>query len=152
MGLITAKDRVREHTADSVNDEIMKRTDAMIEYYGKRPERIPERIKELEHEWDIERTLEANAASFTLLGLVLAFLVSRKWLLLPVVVSAFLLQHSVQGWCPPVPVYRRMGVRTKDEIMKEKVALEMIRGEFDKIPMGKEKPADEKIEALIQAL
>jgi hypothetical protein len=27
----------------------------------------------------------------------------RKWLILPGIVTAFLFQHAVQGWCPPVP-------------------------------------------------
>ena len=34
------------------------------------------------------------------------------WLWLSVVVATFLLQHAVQGWCPPMPVFRLMGTRT----------------------------------------
>ena len=58
---------------------------------------------------DIERTLEANAASLSLIGVTLGLTVDRRWLALPVGVAAFLLQHAVQGWCPPVPVLRRLG-------------------------------------------
>ena len=39
-------------------------------------------------------------------------------------VPAFLLQHAIQGWCPPLPVFRRLGVRTADEINRERVALQ----------------------------
>ncbi len=152
MGMLYTKSRVREHTASHVNERIRRTTDAYIEYYGKHPELIPERLEELEKEWDIERTLEANAATLSLLGLGLGILISRKFLLLPLVVAGFLLQHAIQGWCPPVPLFRRMGVRTMDEILREKAALEMLQGSCDVIPRGEEKPTDEKIEAVLKAV
>jgi len=31
--------------------------------------------------------------------------------------------HAVQGWCPPVPLFRAFGVRTRMEIDKEKYSL-----------------------------
>jgi hypothetical protein len=119
---------VRKQTAGEVNVRIRRQTDANIEYYGRRPDLIDGRLKELDKEWDIERTLEANAASISLIGLVLGIFFKRRFLLLPVIVAGFLLQHTIQGWCPPVPVFRRIGIRTADEIMREKVALEAIRG------------------------
>jgi hypothetical protein len=33
------------------------------------------------------------------------------------------LQHAMQGWCPPVPLLRRLGIRTRNEIDREKYAL-----------------------------
>ncbi|AHM62364.1 hypothetical protein D770_20575 [Flammeovirgaceae bacterium 311] len=33
-------------------------------------------------------------------------LVYKRWLILPGVVAPFLLQHSLQGWCPPLSVFR----------------------------------------------
>lgn len=62
---------------------------------------------------------------------MLALMVDRRWLALPVGVAAFLLQHAVQGWCPPVPVFRRLGVRTAGEIDQERYALKALRGDFD---------------------
>jgi len=35
----------------------------------------------------------------------------------------FLLQHGMQGWCPPLPILRRLGVRTRGEIDREKYEL-----------------------------
>jgi hypothetical protein len=151
MGLLSTENRVRKHTAPNVNERIRLTADAYIEYYGKHPELIPGRIKELEKEWDIERTLEANAASLSLIGLMLGIVFSRKFLLLPLIVAGFLLQHAIQGWCPPVPVFRRMGVRTMDEIMREKAALEMLQGRCDMIPRS-EGPTDEKIEAVLKTV
>jgi len=49
------------------------------------------------------------------------------------VVAAFLFQHAVQGWCPPIPVLRRLGVRTSREIELERIALKALRGDFDHV-------------------
>lgn len=92
---------------------------------------IGDRLAELDREWDIERALEANAASVSLLGVILGTTLSRKWFFLPVIVGGFLLQHAIQGWCPPVPVLRRLGVRTRLEIEQERYALKILRGDFD---------------------
>ena len=45
-------------------------------------------------------------------------------------VTWFMLQHALQGWCPPLPVLRRMGVRTAAEIHQEIIALRILRGDF----------------------
>ncbi len=50
---------------------------------------------------------------------------------LPIVVAGFLLQHAVSGWCPPVPLLRRAGVRTTREINQERFALKALRGDFN---------------------
>ena len=97
------------------------------------PGAITRRLDELDREWDIERTLEANAASAVLAGVLLGALVDRRFFLLPAVVGGFLLQHALQGWCPPLPVFRRMGVRTQSEIEEERHALKAIRGDFESI-------------------
>ena len=87
------------------------------------PAAIERRLQELDHEWDIERAIEANAASIGLAGLALGVFVDRRFLALPAAVCAFLLQHALQGWCPPVPVLRRLGFRTQTEIETERAAL-----------------------------
>lgn len=119
--------RVERHTAANVNHKISRRTDERIAHYRLYPHAIGERLLELDREWDIERTLEANAASISLAGIVLGATVDRRWLFLPATVSAFLLQHAVQGWCPPLPLFRRLGVRTAREIQRERSALESLR-------------------------
>lgn len=88
------------------------------------------RLRELDQEWDIERTLEANAATLALVGVVLGATNDRRWLWLPGLVTGFLLQHAVQGWCPPLPILRSLGVRTNREIDAERVALKALRGDF----------------------
>lgn len=126
--------RVPEHTAEHVNQRIRRETDervARIAIAG--PGAIARRLKELDMEWDIERTLEANAATAVLVSLTLGATVDRKFYFFPAVVAGFLLQHAVQGWCPPLPVFRRYGFRTQTEIERERYALKALRGDFKQV-------------------
>ena len=117
-------DRVRNTTPDSINREIENKTQQNIRYYSNQNERVIEsRIKELDKEWDIERVLALNASLFALTGIILGATLNKKWLMLPVVVTSFLAQHALQGWCPPLPLFRKMGYRTRKEIDQERFAL-----------------------------
>jgi len=128
-------ERVAANTPDHVNDEIRWQTEANIARYSQsRPEVIERRLAELDHEWDIERCVETMAPLFSLMGIGLGLTVNRKWFALPVIVQSFLLQHAVQGWCPPLVALRRMGVRTADEIYQERYALMALRGDFGRPP------------------
>jgi hypothetical protein len=99
-------------------------------YYLDHPAAIGQRLQELDAEWDIERVLETNASTLALIGLGLGTFVNRKFYLLPALVTGFLLQHALQGWCPPVPLFRRLRVRTQSEIELERYALKALRGDF----------------------
>ena len=126
--------RVPAHTNEAVNEQIRQATeDSIARYVHASDQAIQNRLDELDREWDIERTLEANAATACLVGLTLGATVSRKWFVFPAVVAGFLLQHAVQGWCPPLVVFRRKGIRTAAEIDYERYALKAIRGDFDHI-------------------
>lgn len=116
--------RVEMHTNEKINNKIKKQTfNNISNYVDKSKEEITDRLKELNAEWDIERVLETNAASAIILSTALGLTVNKKWFLLTGAVGGFLLQHALQGWCPPVEVFRRMGVRTSSEINYEKEAL-----------------------------
>jgi hypothetical protein len=121
---------VARNTPPHVNRKIETATHRSIEYFRTHRDEIDERLQELDREWDIERLLETNASALMLLGLGLGIGVDRRFLALPVVVSGFLLQHALQGWCPPVAVFRRMGVRTHREIEDERHALQKLGGEM----------------------
>ncbi|MEH6388395.1 MULTISPECIES: DUF2892 domain-containing protein [Pseudomonas] len=117
-------DRVRRSTSDDINRSIDDQADANIRRFSQRShDEIRQRIDTLDREWDVERVLEVNASALALTGLVLGLTVNRKWLFLPGVVLPFLLQHGLQGWCPPLPILRRLGIRTRGEIDREKYAL-----------------------------
>jgi len=144
--------RVPEHTLDALNVDIRRETDRSIAHYSAAsPGAIARRLEELDREWDIERTLEANAATVALLGLGLGTFVNRRFHLLPFAVAGFLLQHAVQGWCPPVPIFRRLGFRTAAEIEEERYALKALRGDFK--PMeDREARMGGQVEAAIRAV
>ena len=87
-------------------------------------------LRQLDREWDIERVLETNASIIACTGALLALTVHRRFAIIPVVVTGFLLQHALQGWCPPLPWFRKRGVRTVREINRERTALRILRGDF----------------------
>jgi hypothetical protein len=131
IGLPPTTERVERNTAGAVNREIAADTRRRVrDVAAGGLIAIDQRLEELNREWDIERMLEANAASISLMSLALGRFVHPRWFLLTGVVAGFLLQHALQGWCPPVPIMRRLGVRTAREIEEERAALRMLRGDF----------------------
>src|SRR4051794_4227988 len=109
--------RVPSSTPSEVNEEIRRQTEANIAHYSRQgTDAMERRLKELSEEWDVERVLEANAAMASLIGLTLGATVDRRLFLFPAAVATFLLQHALQGWCPPLEIFRRRGVRTASEI------------------------------------
>lgn len=135
--MVESRDRVRDHTDPCIN----KRIDSESSIRLKKAESLSNKelsklIKELDGEWDIERYLELNAATLAFSGLVLGTFVKKKWLLLPGVVLPFLIQHAIQGWCPPLEILRRFGIRTRHEIDAEKFALQVLRGDYKNLSPG----------------
>lgn len=142
-------DRVSQNTCDSVNERIRQQTEENIQrmaHVGR--EAITRRLGELDAEWDIERYIETMAPSITLAGLALGLTVNRRWLALPVFVQSFLLMHAVQGWCPPIPVLRRLGVRTTFEIDRERNALKALRGDFREMAHYHERDSQKALDAV----
>jgi hypothetical protein len=132
----TSAQRVSRHTSEDVTQDIRDETLVRLEYYAHHPDQIDRRLRELDREWDVERALETGSASLSLFGLILGILGRRRWFLLPLVVQGFFLQHALQGWCPPLPLFRRLGFRTAQEIESERCALRGLRGDFASLPEG----------------
>lgn len=131
MVFAKAATRVNEHSRPEHNARIARETRARIEVLRARgPVAIHERLEQLDREWDIERVLEAQASSLVVLGTLLGKTVHRGFFALPAIVGAFLLQHALHGWCPPVPLFRALGVRTPREIEDERHELLRIQREF----------------------
>jgi hypothetical protein len=127
--MVTTINRVQRNTDDAINRRIEAATGERIRRLARHPLAIERRLRELDREWDIERVLETNAALVALAGVALGAR-DRRWLVLPALVTTFLFQHAVQGWCPPIPLLRRVGIRTSREIEIERVALKILRGDF----------------------
>jgi hypothetical protein len=123
--------RVPAHTAQVVNQKIWQVTVCRIKYYAEHPNEIKTRLNELDEEWDVERVLEANASALALSSLILGITAKKKkTIILSGAVMGFLCQHAIQGWCPPLPILRHMGFRTRTEIEQERYALKVLRGDF----------------------
>lgn len=130
MASPSTRDRVPVHTDAAVNERIEGEIRARVHRLSGNTAQIPARLKDLAEEWDIERAIEANASTLAFIGVALGFFAHPYWLILPALVTAFLLQHAVQGWCTPVPILRRMGFRTVHEIEQERYALKALIGDF----------------------
>ncbi len=141
--------RVAWNTAEAINQRIAEETQERIRHYAAHPQQIDRSLKELDEEWDMERTLETNAAGLALLGTVLG-VINKRFLLLPGLVAGFLLQHALQGWCPPVPLFRRVGVRTATEIERERYALKALRGDFQ--PISRSADNDQATATVLRAV
>lgn len=145
-------DRVRESTDQESLEKIDRKTEEQARSYATRTGEISRRLEELEHEWDIERLIELNASMLAFAGVVLGATVDRKWLLLPGgIVLPFLFQYAVQGWCPPVSLFRRIGVRTRREIDGEKFALKALRGDFESVPSDSEADEETRVSEALRA-
>lgn len=130
MELPKTTERVALNTSERVNNDIYMYTQNSIYFYRRNPQLIPDRLEELDREWDVERVLETNASALIVGATALGFLVNKKLFAVPLVVGAFLFQHALQGWCPPLPILRRLGYRTTTEIQEERSALEDIAKGF----------------------
>lgn len=142
-----------EHSSDErLNEAIRARTDAeVVRLESASEEEIAERLRELDEEWDVERLLQVNASTLVMLGVLLGAKVDRRFLLLPAAVFTFFGQHALQGWCPPIPIFRRLGVRTTREIARERYALKALRGDFDDLP-SKDAGAARRVRAALAAV
>lgn len=133
---------MRESFFDAANERIDSAIrQSIARYKGRSHAEISERIRELDQEWSTERTLEVNASSLALSGMLLGAFVNRRWFILPGIVSTFLLQRGLQGCRPPMPFMRALGIRSRREIDEERYALKALRGDFDDIS-PKSSPAE----------
>jgi hypothetical protein len=129
--LPASTERVASQTDEAINRRLQREVELRLAYYAGHLEQIGARLEELDREWDIERAIEANASTLAFAGVALGATVDKRWLLLSALVTGFLFQHSMHGWCPPVPVLRRLGFRTVHEIERERYALKALRGDFE---------------------
>ncbi len=124
--------RVELHTNRKIVRQIEQKTLANLRKYRHASyEELSLRLKELDREWDTERVIEANDGILIFLSTIQS--VTRRkpfWSVLTGVTAFFLAQHAFQGWCLLVPLIRRMGIRTPEEINREKMVLKYLRGDF----------------------
>ena len=64
-------ERVPRSTNPRINEALTAATAARVDRYAAHPEQIDRRLSELDREWDVERTLEANASTIAFIGVAL---------------------------------------------------------------------------------
>jgi hypothetical protein len=129
-------DRVRANTWPPVNDRLETETRLRLQRAAATAstDALTARVTQLDYEWDFNRTLETEASLVGIIGLTLGIAVDKRLLVLPGFVAAMLLLHATHGWYPWLPLLRRVGVRTQDEIDRERYGLKALRGDFSAIP------------------
>jgi len=143
--------RVEAHTRSGLAEKINEQTRSNVSHYsdlGKGA--IEVRLKQIGQEWDVERTLQTNFAIVNMVGVLLAGFVDRRWALFSAAASAFMLQHALQGWCPPLGFVRAAGKRTGRERDVERFALKAVRGDFSEIDF--DSTSRERAEAALAAV
>jgi hypothetical protein len=87
------------------------------------------RLRRIETEIDQEQALQFGAAAIGFVGAILSLTLSSAFALLPAFAIATLAQYLVQGWCPPLALLARLGLRSSAEIDSERYALMASLGE-----------------------
>lgn len=127
-------DRVRRSTAPPQLERIDQQIEHNVRLFASQPpEVIGHRIAELQREWSVERYLQANVAMIAGGTALLALMHDRRWGFLTCGSLAFFLYHALRGFDPPLPVLRRLGIRTRGEINREIYALKLLRGDFNRV-------------------
>lgn len=119
---------VEQNTSYSINALNNQRIDKNLERYSMAGNfAIDRRLDRLDREWTTERLIELEAPIMISFGSVVAYFFGRRWIFLPFFSASMLLLHGVQGWYPLLPLFRRLGFRSQNEILKERRGLLSIR-------------------------
>lgn len=117
-------DRIRRHSASSVNEKLDLLARATVEARGEQGrDALVARLAELDREWDVDRALMLNFAVAGALTSELGRHAHRAWTWVFRSQLAFLAMHALVGWCPPLVLFRRLGFRTQREIAAERAAI-----------------------------
>jgi hypothetical protein len=123
-------DRVERNTGAAINQAFDEQiAESIKQYTHATPDAIERRLAELDREWDIERVIEVEAPATIMLGILLATVHDRRWMMLSAMAASMVIVHSLQGWYPLLPILRRIGVRSHAEIERERNGLRALRGD-----------------------
>lgn len=116
----------------SPSDIDPKQLDMLVESAQRGPQAIAERLHALDTEWDAERLLQLNVSTLALCGMALSAATGkRRWLLVPAVVLPLSIADALAGQKRLAPLWHRLGLRTRADVDRERLALRMLRGDFD---------------------
>jgi hypothetical protein len=117
-------DRVRHHTSSRVRARLgRERRQKIADTIAAGNEAIVDRLDELGREWDIDRVLMLGLALAGNVFHELERRVDRRFGWVVRAQLAFVGLYATTGWAPPLPILRRLGFRTQQEIDAERLAL-----------------------------
>lgn len=124
--------RVEQNTASTVNqrmDEALRQS--ISRHLDADRQQLDRRLKELDREWNVERMIETEAPTMIGLGIALGVTHNRRWFGLSAFAASMVILHNLQGWYPMLPLFRRLGLRSQQEIEQERMALRVLRGDHE---------------------
>jgi hypothetical protein len=133
-----ANDEIRERTSDRANRRIDRETLGALDQALSTPDGIRARLAKLDREWNVDRALMMNFAITAGISSALAMRNLARtgriggWGKLFFTQISFLAYHAAKRWCPPMPVFRRLGFRSDREIAEERCALETRLAQLEK--------------------
>jgi hypothetical protein len=117
-------ERVEANSSRQINQKIQNSIKANLEKYSRAGYlAIQRRLHKLDREWTTERAIEVEAPLMIAFGSGLTYFFGRKFLALPIFSASMLLLHGIKGWYPLLPLFRRMGLRSQNEILQERRGL-----------------------------
>lgn len=112
---------------------------------------LARRLEELSREWEVERVLQLESAAVAALGLALSTLHNRRWAILSGAALGFLATHALRGWKLPMPLLKKLGLRSRTDIEQERLALRALRGDFADLAAPGELSAAARARAALKA-
>ena len=101
-----------------------------VAFYKANPRGIQTRLEALDEEWSVDKVLQIGTSGATIASFWFSLTKSRIWSLLPVILAGGAIHYGVTGGSPAADLIRRFGIRTRDEIEGERIALLAVRGDF----------------------
>ena len=91
-----------------------------LDYYRLESEEVIKiRIRDLDSEWDVERSVQLKASLIALGGIALGVALGKKWLMIPAAMCSFFAVQAIQGGAIPVSG----NFRTRKQIAEEQFGL-----------------------------
>ena len=87
------------------------------------PEEVADLNRRLDKEWDTDRWLHLLYGKGVLWSLVLGRVHSPRWYALAGILAGGMLARALFRWCPLNELLRRMGMRERMEIERERYSL-----------------------------
>ena len=109
-----------------------------VSFYKANPRGIQTRLEALDEEWDVDKVLQVVTGGASIASFWFSLTKSRLWSIVPAILGGGALAYGITGQSPAADLVRRFGIRTRDEIEGERMALLAVRGDFSGVEAAAE--------------